>query len=116
MSGPSGDSVTLVCNGSAVQITLYLRTYPVAGAPVALSFSPDVAGQRHTFTAKGREYKAERRELRVLVPDDATVDLLHRLLVWNGKEGSIKSTAREVYDLAKSRLSGFRVVRQVRVA
>jgi hypothetical protein len=94
-----------------MQLTLYLRTYPVAGAPISVSFAPDAAGQRHTFTAAGREYEAEYREVRVVVPDGVKLDLLHRLLVWGGDKVSIKSTAREVYDLAKSRSSGFRVAR-----
>jgi hypothetical protein len=94
-----------------MQITLYLRTYPVVGSPITLSFAPDVAGQRHTFTADGREYEAEHRGVRVVVPDDAKVDLLGRVLVWNGDEGTVKLTARQVYDLAKSRASGFRNLR-----
>jgi hypothetical protein len=94
-----------------MQITLYLRTYPVADAPIALSFTPSIAGQRHTFTASGREYEAEHRKVRVFVPDDAKVDLLGRVLVWNGDEGTVKLTARQVYDLAKSHASGFRKLR-----
>jgi hypothetical protein len=94
-----------------MQLTLYLRTYPVANAPVTVSFSPDGAGQRHTFTAGGRDYTAEHLEVMIVVPDGAKLDLLRKLLVWNGNEGSVKSTAREVYELAKSRSPGFRVAR-----
>jgi hypothetical protein len=92
-----------------MQITLYHRTFPVAGAPVALSFVPDPAAQRHTFTAGGREYEAERRELQVVVPDDARLDLMKRLLGWAGAEGPVKSKAQEVYNLAEARASGFRM-------
>lgn len=90
-------------------ITVYRRSYPVAGAPVALSLLPDPADQRHTFTAGGRVYEAERRELRVVVPDDSKLDLLKNLLCWVGDKGSVKSTAKEVIDLAAARASGFRM-------
>jgi hypothetical protein len=88
---------------------LFHRTYPVAGAPVALSFVPDPAAQRHTFTAAGQVYEAERRELRVVVPDDAKLDLERRLLGWTGAEGHVKSTAKDVYELAEARASGFKM-------
>jgi len=94
-----------------MQLTLYLRTYPVAGAPVAVSFAPDAAGQRHTFTAGGRVYEADYKELQVVVPDGAKLDQLNKFIVWSGDQGPVKSTAREVYDLAMSRTSGFRVAR-----
>jgi hypothetical protein len=94
-----------------MQITMYLRTYPVAGAPIAVSFAPDAAAQRHTFTAAGREYEAEHQEVRVFVPDDAKLDLLKKFLGWTSDKGPFKSTAREVYDLAKARSSGFRLLR-----
>ena len=92
-----------------MQITLYQRSYPVAGAPVALSLVPYSDHQRHTFTAGGRVYEAERRELRVVVPDDATVDALDNLLCWAGDKGPVKSTAKEVFDLAQAGASGFRM-------
>ena len=92
-----------------MHITLYRRSYPIAGAPVALSFIPDPAAQRHTFAAGGRVYEAERRELRVVVPDNAKLDLLKKLLDWAGAEGPVKSKAQEVYDLAEARASGFRM-------
>lgn len=92
-----------------MQITLYRRSYPVADAPVALSLVPYSADQRHTFTAAGRVYEAERRELRVVVPDDGKLDALKNLLCWAGDKGPVKSTAKEVYDLAEARVSGFRI-------
>ena len=92
-----------------MQITLYQRSYPVADAPVALSFVPDSADQRHTFTVGGRVYAAERRELRVVVPEDAKIDALKNLLCWAGPKGPVKSTAKEVFDLAEARASGFRL-------
>jgi hypothetical protein len=93
-----------------MQITLYLRTYPVADAPVTLSLVPYSSGQRHTFTAGGKVYEAERRELRVVVPDGAKIDSLKNLLCWTGDKGPVKSTAKEVFDLAEARVSGFRLV------
>jgi hypothetical protein len=54
-------------------------------------------------------YEAERRELRVVVPDDANLDVAKRLLGWAGTEGPVKSTAKEVYDLAEARTSGFQM-------
>jgi hypothetical protein len=92
-----------------MQITLYRRSYPVAGAPVALSFAPDPADQRHTYTADGRVYEAERREVRVAVPDGAKLDLLKNVLCWSGDKGPVKSTASEVFALAEARASGFRL-------
>jgi hypothetical protein len=92
-----------------MQITLYRRSYPVADAPVALSLVPYPADQRHTFTAGGRVYEAERQELRVVVPDDAKLDALKNLLCWVGDKGLVKSTAKEVLGLAEARLSGFRM-------
>ena len=92
-----------------MQITLYQRTYPVAGAPVALSLVPYSADQRHTYTLDGRVYEAERRELRVVVPDGAKLDVLRNLLCWTGAQGPVKSTAKEVFDLAEARASGFRM-------
>jgi hypothetical protein len=92
-----------------MHITLYHRSYAVAGAPVALSFVPDPIAQRHTFTADGRVYEAERRELQIIVPDNAKLDLVKKLLDWVGAEGPVKSKAKEVYDLAEARASGFRM-------
>ncbi len=94
-----------------MQITLYLRSYPVAGAPVALSFLADSSAQRHTFTVDGTVYEAERRELQVIVPDGAKIDPLKNLLCWAGDKGPVKSTAKDVFDLAETNVSGFRLVR-----
>jgi hypothetical protein len=92
-----------------MQIILYQRTYPVADAPVALSLVPPAVDQRHTFTAGGKVYEAELKQLRVIVPDDAKLDPLKNLLSWAGDKGPVKSTAKEVYDLAQARASGFRM-------
>ncbi len=92
-----------------MQITLYRRSYPVADAPVALSLLPDSVDQRHTFTAGGQEYEAERQELRVVVPDDAKLDPLRNLLCWAGEKGPVKSTAKEVFAMAEAGVSGFRM-------
>jgi hypothetical protein len=92
-----------------MQITLYRRSYPVADAPVALSFARDPAGQRHTFVAGGRVYEAERRELLVIVPNGATIDVVKNRLCWAGDKGPVKSTAQEVFDMAQALLSGFRL-------
>jgi hypothetical protein len=94
-----------------MQITLYRRSYPVADAPVAFSLVPDPAHQRHTFAAKGRVYEAERREILVVVPDDAKLDLLKYVLCWAGDKGPVKSTAKEVFDLAEAHVSGFRLAK-----
>ena len=90
-----------------MQITLYQRSYPVEGAPVALSLVPPAVDQRHTFTAGGKVYEAERRELRVIVPDDAKLDPLKNLLCWAGDKGPVKSTVNEVYELVQAHASGF---------
>lgn len=92
-----------------MQVTLYRRSFPVAGAPVAHSFAPPSAGQRHTFAAGGRVYEAEGREVRVVVPDGAKLDPLKNLLCWAGGKGPARSTAQEVYDLAAAAASGFRL-------
>ena len=92
-----------------MQIILYHRSYPVADAPVALSLLPTSAAQRHTFTAGGVVYEAEERELRIVVPDDAKLDPLKNLLCWSGDKGTVKSTAKEVHDLALAGASGFRI-------
>jgi len=94
-----------------MQISLYRRSYPVADAPVSVSFIPDPANQRHTFAAKGRVYEAERREILVVVPDGAKLDLLKNVLCWSSDKGPVKSTAKEVFDLAEARVSGFRLAK-----
>lgn len=95
---------------STMQITLYLRSYPVAGAPVSVSFIPDSAGQLHTFASGGKIYEAERRELKVVVPDDSKLDV-RNLLCWTGDKGLVKSTAKEVFDMAEAKASGFRMAK-----
>ena len=92
-----------------MQITLYRRTYPVAGAPVAFSLMPYSADQRHTFTVGGKVYEGERCELQITVPSDAKLDVLKNLLCWSGPNGPVKSTAKEVFELAEAGLSGFRL-------
>jgi hypothetical protein len=90
-------------------IILYRRSYPVADAPVAWSLAPDPAEQRHTFTAAGKVYEAERQEVRVVVPDGAKIDPLKNLLCWAGDKGQVKSTAKEVLAMAEAGVSGFRL-------
>lgn len=92
-----------------MQITLYRRSYPVADAPVSLSLLPHPAGQRHTFTAGGRMYEAELSAWLIVVPDDARVDGYKNVLLWAGDKGLVRSTAKEVFDLAEARASGFRM-------
>ena len=46
------------------------------------------------------------RELRVIVPDDAKLDVLKNLLCWVGDKGPVKSTAKEVFDLAEAQVLG----------
>jgi hypothetical protein len=94
-----------------MQITLYQRTYPVKDAPVALSLVPHDGNQRHTFTVGDTVYEAECKEVRVIVPDDARIDPLRNLVSWGGDAGPVKSTAREVFDLARAGASGFRMAK-----
>jgi hypothetical protein len=54
--------------------------------------------------------EAERRELQVIVPDDAKLDGLKNLLCWVGDKGPAKSMAKEVFDLAEAHAAGFRMV------
>jgi len=53
-------------------------------------------------------YEAECRELEIIVPDDAKLDTLKNLLSWSGDQGLMKSTAKEVFEFAQARVSGFR--------
>ena len=94
-----------------MKITLYLRTYPVKDAPVALSLVPHAGHQRHTFTVGDKVYEAECKELQVVTPDDAKIDPLKNLLSWEGDKGRVTSTAREVFDLAQAGVSGFRMAK-----
>lgn len=90
-----------------MQITLYVRTYPVKDAPVALSLVPFPTHQKHTYTRDGRVYDAVSREMRVTVPDGSVLDAYHKVLCWAGVKGPVKSTGQEVYDLAQACASGF---------
>jgi hypothetical protein len=90
-----------------MKITLFVRTYPVAGAPVALSLVPFPASQRHTYTRDGRVYDAVSREMRVAVPDGSVVDPDKKVLCWAGDKGTVKSTVREVYELVQAHAPGF---------
>ena len=90
-----------------MKITLYVRTYPVKDAPVALSLVPFPSHQRHTYTRDGKVYDAVRREMRVIVPDGSVVDAERKLLCWAGEKGPVKSTVNEVYELVKAHASGF---------
>jgi hypothetical protein len=103
-----------------MHVTLYHRSYPVKGAPVSVSFVPFPTHQRHTFTARGVEHEAKYMELRVIVPDGATVSAARGLswagekgpvLNWTGEKGPVASTAQEVFDLAHTRGSGFRMAK-----
>ena len=90
-----------------MKITLYLRTYPVKDAPVALSFAPTPAHQKHTYTRDRRVYDAVSREMSVTVPDGSVFDMDRKLLCWTGDKGKVRSTVNEVYELVKAGTSGF---------
>ena len=90
-----------------MKITLYVRTYPVKDAPVALSLVPFPPHQRHTYTRDGKVYEAVSRELRVIVPDESVIDTDRKLLCWAGGTGTVKSTVNEVYELVQAHASGF---------
>ena len=92
-------------------ITLYHRTFPVKDAPFSVSFAPPDAAQRHTFTADGKVYEAECKEVKIMAPDDAKLDPLRNLLSWAGTDGPIKATAKEVFELARTKAQGFRTVK-----
>jgi hypothetical protein len=90
-----------------MKITLFVRTYLVKDAPVALSLVPFPPHQRHTFTREGQVYDAVSRELRVLVPEGSVIDADKKLLCWAGDTGPVKSTVKEVYELVQAHASGF---------
>jgi hypothetical protein len=90
-----------------MKITLYVRTYPVKDAPVAMSLVPFPIGQKHTYTRDGKVYDAVSREMRVSVPDGSVVDAERKLLYWTGDTGQVKSTVNEVYELVQAQASGF---------
>ncbi len=90
-----------------MKITLYVRTYPVKDAPVALSLTPSPTGQKHTYTRDGKVYDSVSREMKVTVPDGAVIDSDQKLLCWDGDKGPVKSTVNEVYQLVQAHESGF---------
>jgi hypothetical protein len=90
-----------------MKITLYVRTYPVKDAPVALSLFPFPPHQKHTYTRDGRVYDAVGREMSVTVPEGSVIDADRRLLCWAGDKGKVKSTVNEVYELVQAHASGF---------
>ena len=90
-----------------MKITLYVRTYLVKDAPVALSLVPFPLGQKHTFTRDGKVYEAVSREMSVTVPEGSVINTERRLLCWAGDKGQVKSTVDEVYELVKAHASGF---------
>lgn len=94
-----------------MQITLYQRFFPVKDSPLAVSFDPPAASQRHTFTREEQVYEAEFSEVRIVVPDDAKYDPLKKLLAWAGDKGPMKSTAKEVFEFAQAKAPGFRTVK-----
>src|SRR5262249_10244669 len=65
---------------STMKITLYVRTYLVKDAPVALSFVPTPSHQKHTYTLDGKVYDAVSREMRVTVPDGSVIDMDRKFL------------------------------------
>jgi hypothetical protein len=78
---------------------------------VSLSLAPFPGCQRHTFAAGGTVYPAEYRELVVVTPAGARVELCQTLVRWAGAGRVFRSTAREVLDLARAGASGFRLGR-----
>lgn len=92
---------------SHLLITLYKRTFKVKDAPVSLSLVPFPSEQVHTFPSGGRVFEARYSELQVHAPDDVKLDVLHNRLVWGKGMGTVKATAKEVYDLAAAGKSGF---------
>jgi len=90
-----------------MKITLYVRTYPVKDAPVALSFVPTPPDQKHTYTRDGKVYDAVSREMKVTVPDGSVFDIDRKFLCWTGDKGKVKSTVNEVYALVQAHASGF---------
>jgi hypothetical protein len=90
-----------------MKLTLYVRTYPVKDAPVALSLVPFPTSQKHTYTRDGKVYEAVSREMRVTVPDGSVIDADRKFLCWTGDKGKVKSTVNEVYALVQAGASGF---------
>jgi hypothetical protein len=90
-----------------MKITLYVRTYPVKNAPIALSLVPFPPHQRHTYTHDGKVYESVSREMSVIVPEGSVIDTERKLLCWSGEKGPVKSTVNEVYELVQAQASGF---------
>ena len=90
-----------------MKITLFVRTYLVKDAPVALSLVPFPPGQRHTYTRDGQVYDAVSRQMKVVVPEGSVIDTHRKLLCWAGDGGTVKSTVNEVYALVQAHASGF---------
>lgn len=90
-----------------MKITLYVRTYAVKDAPVALSLVPWPTHQKHTYTRDGRVYDAVSKTMKVTVPDGSVIDADRKLLCWDGDKGKVKSTVNEVYEMVKAGTSGF---------
>jgi hypothetical protein len=93
-----------------MQITLYQRTYPVKDSPISSSLVPLSLDQKHTYTVGGKVYDAVRREIQIIVPDDAKIDKDKNLLSWTGEKGIVKSNANEVYGFAEAGVSGFKTI------
>ncbi|HSQ57025.1 MAG TPA: hypothetical protein VLM40_14905 [Gemmata sp.] len=93
-----------------MKITLYVRTYPVKDAPVALSLVPFPPHQKHTFTRDGKVYDSVSREMKVIVPEGSVLDADRKLLCWSDGKGTVRSTVNEVYELVKAHASGFGTV------
>ncbi len=94
-----------------MQITLYKRTFQVKDAPVSLSFTPFSTEQTHTFPSGGQVYEAKYSELLVTAPEGVSLDVLRNRLVWGKGMGTVKATAKEVFDLAAAGKSGFGLVK-----
>jgi hypothetical protein len=94
-------------NEPPLQITLYKRTFKVKDAPVSLSFTRFSADQVHTFPSGGRVYEATYSEVLVTAPEGVNLDVLRNRLVWGKGMGTVKATAKEVFDLAAEGKSGF---------
>jgi len=98
-------------NESPLLITLYKRTFPVDGAPEAFSLLPFSVGQKCTFAVGDVVYEAGYSEVPVDIPDEAKVDQMQNRLAWGEGKGRVKSTAKEVFDLAAEGKSGFSLVK-----
>lgn len=87
-------------------ITLYKRTYRVKNAPVSFSLTPFPVDQVHTFPVGGQVYEAKYSKVEVIAPDGVKIDLVQNRLLW-GEKNKVKSTPKEVFDLAAAGSSGF---------